>query len=337
MHIQIIAEAGVNHNGSLELAKKLAWEAKEAGADIVKFQTFVPELLVTGTADKAEYQKQNTQSDGTQLDMLKKLCLSFEEYRELKDYCNEIGITFLSTAFDMKSLDFLIDLGIPFWKIPSGEVTNLPYLERIGNTGLPIVMSTGMCTLEEVQGAINVLKNSNAGSITLLHCTTQYPTPYEDANLKAMDTLKERFGLPVGYSDHTEGIVIPVAAAARGATVIEKHFTLDRNMEGPDHKASLEPEELRKMVQMVRIIETALGDGKKSPRDSEIGNISVARKSIVSAGVIKQGDVFTADNLTTKRPGTGISPMLWYKVIGQKANRDYSSDELIDVEVLKNV
>ena len=319
------------------MAKKLAWEAKEAGADIVKFQTFVPELLVTGTADKAEYQKQNTQSDGTQLDMLKKLCLSFEEYRELKDYCNEIGITFLSTAFDMKSLDFLIDLGIPFWKIPSGEVTNLPYLERIGNTGLPIVMSTGMCTLEEVQGAINVLKNSNAGSITLLHCTTQYPTPYEDANLKAMDTLKERFGLPVGYSDHTEGIVIPVAAAARGATVIEKHFTLDRNMEGPDHKASLEPEELRKMVQMVRIIETALGDGKKSPRDSEIGNISVARKSIVSAGVIKQGDVFTADNLTTKRPGTGISPMLWYKVIGQKANRDYSSDELIDVEVLKNV
>lgn len=336
MHIKIIAEAGVNHNGSLALAKELALRAKEAGADIVKYQTFVPELLAASSAEKASYQTKNT-GGGSQLDMLRSLALSYEDFRQLKAYCDEIGISFLSTPFDLRSIDFLQELGMPFWKVPSGEITNLPYLERIGRSGMPVVMSTGMATMEEVEAAVAVLRGSGTADLTLLHCTTQYPTPPEDANLCAMDALRERFGLPVGYSDHTEGIMIPVAAAARGAVVLEKHFTLDRTMEGPDHKASLEPDELAEMVRAVRTVEKALGDGVKKPRDTEIGNRSVARKSIVAAAPIAKGQLLTAELLTTKRPGGGISPMRWYDLIGKAANRDYQADELIDPEVLENV
>ena len=336
MHVRIIAEAGVNHNGSLDLAKELALQAKLAGADVVKYQTFIPERLAAGSAQKAAYQKEHT-GGGSQLDMLRKLCLGYDEFRELKDYCGEVGIQFLSTAFDLESVDFLKKLGIPFWKIPSGEITNLPYLEKIARFGDPVVLSTGMCTLEEVAEALRVLRGNGAGDITVLHCTTQYPTPPADVNLLAMDTLRECFCLPVGYSDHTAGISIPIAAAARGAVVLEKHFTLDRGMEGPDHKASLEPDELREMVRVVRIVEQALGDGNKAPRESEKGNLAVARKSIVAAAPIRRGESLTAEKLTTKRPGTGISPMRWHEVIGRVANRDYLPDEQIDTEVLEHV
>ncbi len=336
MHIQIIAEAGVNHNGRLDLAKELALQAKRAGADIVKFQTFIPERLVSGNAKKAQYQLRETGA-GSQLEMLKKLCLSFEEFRELKAYCDQIGIQFLSTAFDMDSVAFLKQLNIPFWKIPSGEITNLPCLETIASFGDPIVLSTGMCTMDEVAAALAVLRSNGSGNITVLHCTTQYPTPPKDVNLRAMDTLRERFGLPVGYSDHTEGIVVPIAAAARGAVVLEKHFTLDRHMEGPDHKASLEPDELREMVRSVRIIEQIMGDGEKVPGEAEKENLNVVRKSIVAAAQISAGELLTSDVLTVKRPGTGISPMRWYGVVGKRANRDYEPDELIDSEVLQDV
>ena len=336
VHVQIIAEAGVNHNGRPELARELAMQAKRAGADIVKFQTFIPERLVSENARKAQYQMRET-GDGSQLEMLKKLCLSFEEFRELKAYCDEIGIQFLSTAFDMDSVAFLKQLGIPFWKIPSGEITNLPYLEKIASFGDPIVLSTGMCTMEEVADALAILRSNGSGDITVLHCTTQYPTPPEDVNLRAMDTLHERFGLPVGYSDHTEGIVVPIAAAARGAVVLEKHFTLDRNMEGPDHKASLEPDELREMVRSVRIIEQIMGNGMKVPRATEKENLAVARKSIVAAARISAGELLTSDVLAVKRPGTGISPMQWHSVVGKRANRDYEPDEFIDAEVLQDV
>lgn len=335
-NVLIIAEAGVNHNGSLSTAKELAYQAKTAGADFVKFQTFVPELLTTSGAQKASYQIETT-GTGSQLDMLRKLSLSFEEFRELKAYCEEIGIPFLSTPFDLQSIDFLCSLGVPFWKVPSGEITNLPYLEKIAQSGIPIVMSTGMSTLEDVDAAVALLKQNGATDITLLHCTTQYPTPAHDVNLRAMDTLRERFHLPVGYSDHTEGIVVPIAAAAHGALILEKHFTLDRGMEGPDHKASLEPHELAEMVRAVRMVEAAMGDGVKAPKQSECGNRAVARKSIVAAVPVAAGQILTAEMLTTKRPGSGISPMRWYDVLGRRANREYRVDELIDSEVLEYV
>lgn len=333
MHIRIIAEAGVNHNGSLALAKQLALKAKEAGADYVKYQTFIPELLTSRSAKTAEYQKENTKED-SQLEMLRKLALSQDAFRELKSYCESIDICFLSTAFDLESLSFLEELGIPFWKIPSGELTNLPYLKMVARTGREIVLSTGMAENEEIRDALSVLQQEGAGEITILHCTTQYPTPLNEVNLLAMDTLKAEFGLPVGYSDHTEGILVPVAAAARGAVVIEKHFTLDRSMEGPDHKASLEPDELKEMVSEIRKIEMILGDGVKSAQQSEKKNITVARKSIVTKTAICKNEVITEDMLTTKRPGTGISPMKWNEVIGKRANRDYDADEVLDKEVL---
>ena len=328
MSIYIIAEAGVNHNGSLDLAFRLADAAKEAGADCIKFQTFRSEKLVSRNAGKAEYQKETT-GEGSQIEMLKKLELSFEDFLALKDYCDRIGIQFLSTAFDFESIDFLKELDMPFWKIPSGEVTNYPYLVRLAETGKPVVMSTGMCEMEEIEAAVKVLKEHGAAEITLLHCNTEYPTPFEDVNLKAMLTMKAHFGLETGYSDHTKGIEIPIAAAALGAAVIEKHFTLDRNMEGPDHKASLEPSELREMVSAIRHIETALGNGIKTPSPSEKKNIEIARKSIVAKTPIRQGELFTENNITVKRPGTGISPMRWEEVLGRKAARDFDEDELI--------
>lgn len=326
--ILIIAEAGVNHNGSLELAKKLIDAAKESGADIVKFQTAKLESLVSKSAPMAEYQKKNMQTDKSQREMLKDLILPFEDFLELDRYCKVRGITFLSTPFDIDSIHFLDSL-VEIWKVPSGEITNYPYLREIGRTGKPVILSTGMCELEEVKAAVQVLKENGSSEITLLHCNTEYPTPMRDANLRAMQTLREETGLPVGYSDHTQGIEVPIAAAAMGAVVIEKHFTLDRNMQGPDHKASLEPEELRAMVQAVRNIEIAMGDGNKRPSASEMKNRDVARKSIVANKDIRKGEVFTEDNLTAKRPGNGISPMQWNDVIGLKADKDYEQDEMI--------
>ncbi len=329
-HTLIIAEAGVNHNGSLKLAKRLVLKAREAGADVVKFQTFVPENMVVESADMAEYQKANIGKEESQLEMLRKLTLKFDEFIELKGYCESIGIQFLSTPFDGESIEFLNTLDIPFWKIPSGEVTNTPYLKAIAKTHKPVVMSTGMCDLDEIGFALKILRENGADEISLLHCNTQYPTPYEDVNLRAMDTLRETFGLKVGYSDHTIGIEIPIAAVARGAAVIEKHFTLDREMAGPDHKASLEPKELGNMVRAIRNIERALGTEKKEPTESEKTNISIARKSIVAKRDIRKGEIFTEDNLTTKRPGNGISPMNWDEILGTKAVRNFRKDELIE-------
>ncbi len=330
MSIYIIAEAGVNHNGSLAVAKELAEAAKEAGADCVKFQTFKAEKLVSRSARKAAYQE-GTTGEGTQADMLKQLELSYDEFRELKAHCDRIGIRFLSTPFDPDSIAFLDTMDMPFWKVPSGEVTNAPYLAAIGKTGKPVVLSTGMCTLEEVGAAIRVLRENGSGEIRLLQCNTEYPTPFEDVNLRAMATMREAFGLETGYSDHTRGIEAPIAAAALGAGIIEKHFTLDRNMEGPDHKASLEPGELAAMVQAIRHIELALGTGVKTPSPSEQKNIAVARKSLVAARAIRQGETLTAENLAVKRPGTGVSPMQWDEVIGTKAVRDFEEDELIEL------
>lgn len=329
-HTIIIAEAGVNHNGSLELAKQLAWTAKKCGADIVKFQTAKLESLVSKHAGMADYQKQNIGKEMSQREMLKKLLLSYEEFIRLADYCKEIGIRFLSTPFDLESIDFLDTLGCDIWKIPSGEMTDLPYLEKIAATGKDIILSTGMSEIKEIEAALSVLRQGT-DNIILLHCTTQYPAPYEDVNLRAMQTLKQRFGYKVGYSDHTEGIVIPIAAAAMGATVIEKHFTLDKTMEGPDHKASLEPEEFADMVQSIRRLEVAMGTGEKKPAPSELANRTVARKSIIAAKEIRRGEIFTEENLTTKRPGSGISPMRWHEILGQKAVRDFAEDELIEL------
>ena len=329
MSVYIIAEAGVNHNGSLELAYRLVDAAKKAGVDCIKFQTFKSENLVAKSAQKAAYQK-NTTGDGTQVDMLKKLELSFDEFVALKKYCDQAGLCFLSTPFDFESIRFLDSIEMPFWKIPSGEVTNYPYLVALAKTGKPVVMSTGMCEEEEIREAIQALRANGAGNIRLLHCNTEYPTPFEDVNLKAMQTMKDAFGLDVGYSDHTAGIEVPVAAVAMGATVIEKHFTLDRNMEGPDHKASLEPDELAEMVRAIRHVEMALGTGIKTPSPSEKKNIAVARKSIVAKKQIKKGETFTEENLTVKRPGSGISPMKWNEILGTRAGRDYEEDELIE-------
>ncbi len=326
MSVMIIAEAGVNHNGSYDLACKLVDAAKDAGADIIKFQTFKAKNLVTDDAPKADYQKKTT-GEATQQSMLEKLELSYEDFVRLKAYCDHIGITFLSTPFDMESVGFLDELGIPFWKIPSGEITNYPYLVALAKTGRPIVMSTGMCDMQEIRDAVVVLKENGATDIKLLHCNTEYPTPMEDVNLRAMATMREAFGYEVGYSDHTQGIEVPIAAVAMGATIIEKHFTLDRNMEGPDHKASLEPHELKQMVQFIRNIEIALGSGVKQPSPSEKKNRAVARKSIVARRDIAAGEAFTEENLTTKRPGSGISPMRWTEILGTKSERAYREGE----------
>lgn len=329
--VLIIAEAGVNHNGSFEIAKELVDVAKDAGTDIVKFQTLNPKALVSKFAKKAEYQNRNTGNNDTQLEMLNNLVLSNEEFIDLSNYCKLKGITFLSTPFDIESVEFLNSFNMPFWKIPSGEITNYPYLVKIAKTSKDIVMSTGMSEMSEIESAIKVLKDNGCGKITLLHCNTEYPTPYEDVNLKAMLTLKEKFSVDVGYSDHTRGIEVPIAAVALGATIIEKHFTLDRNMEGPDHKASLEPEELKQMVKSIRNIELAMGEKDKKVTNSERKNIEIARKSIVAKCDIKKGDVLTEDNITTKRPGNGISPMKWDEVIGTKAIKDFMADELIEL------
>ena len=330
MSVYIIAEAGVNHNGSFELACKLVDAAKAAGADCIKFQTFKSQNLVSHTAQKAEYQKDAT-GEGSQIDMLKKLELSYGEFLMLKDYCEKQGICFLSTPFDFESIEFLKSIDMPFWKIPSGEITNYPYLVALAKTEKPIVMSTGMCELSEIEAAIHVLKDYGTKDIRLLQCNTEYPTPFEDVNLRAMHTMKEYFGIEVGYSDHTEGIEVPIAAVALGATIIEKHFTLDRNMEGPDHKASLEPDELKVMVESIRRIEKALGNGDKTPSNSEKKNITIARKSIVAKKNIRIGEILTEENLTVKRPGNGISPMEWNTVVGTKAVRDFQEDELIEL------
>lgn len=328
MGVYIIAEAGVNHNGSFDLACRLVDAAKAAGADCIKFQTFRSQNLVSRNAGKADYQKDTT-GDGSQADMLSKLELSYDAFSRLKQYCEEVGITFLSTPFDLESVAFLDALGVPFWKIPSGEVTNLPYLEALAKTGRPVVMSTGMCEMGEIEAALRVLRENGTTDIRLLHCNTEYPTPFADVNLRAMETMRRAFGVEVGYSDHTKGIEVPIAAVALGATIIEKHFTLDRNMEGPDHKASLEPDELAAMVSAIRNIEQALGSGEKTASPSERKNIAVVRKSIVAKRAIKQGEVFSEENLTAKRPGTGISPMRWFEVIGQVAAKDYMRDEII--------
>lgn len=331
MKVYIIAEAGVNHNGSYDHAKKMVDVAKEAGADCIKFQTFVAKNLVTKKANKADYQKKTTGQHQTQLDMLKKLELTFAEFINLHHYCNEKEIDFMSTGFDFQSMDFLEKLDVKKWKIPSGEITNLPYLIRLAQTKKPIILSTGMATLNEVEEAIRILKENGSKEISVLHCTTDYPTHYEDVNLLAMNTMRNRFNLPVGYSDHTLGINVSIAAVALGATVIEKHFTLDRSMDGPDHKASLEPLELKEMIMGIRNIEKALGDGKKKPTETEKKNIEIARKSIVASKFINKGEVFTEDNITVKRPGNGISPMKWFEILGQTAKKNISEDEMIEI------
>lgn len=327
----IIAEAGVNHNGDIDIAKQMIDAAADAGADVVKFQTFKAENLVTQSAKKAEYQLQTTLKEESQLQMLKKLELSSQDHHELIKYAKDRQIGFLSTPFDLESLQLLIDVGIDTIKLPSGEITNYPLLKKSAETGKRIILSTGMSNLEEIKAAVKALKTNGAGEIILLHCNTQYPTPYEDVNLNAMKTIAEATGLLVGYSDHTIGIEVPVAAVAMGATVIEKHFTLDRNMEGPDHKASLEPHELKAMVSAIRNIEKAVGDGVKEPSESEKENIGIARKSIVACKNIKKGEVFTEQNITTKRPGTGINPMRWNEILGTRAIKNFYEDELIEV------
>jgi N,N'-diacetyllegionaminate synthase len=329
----IIAEVGVNHNADLGMANKLIEEAVSAGADAIKFQTAIPELVATGYAQKAEYQKQTSGSDQSQLEMIRKIHFPLVVYSDLKKTCEDKGIIFFSSAFDMKSLSFLKELGQAYQKIPSGEITNLCYLRQIGNYGKPIILSTGMATLGEIEAAIEVLEQAGTprAKLTVLHCTTEYPTPMIEVNLRAMQSIHEAFGVAVGYSDHTLGIEVPIAAVAMGATVIEKHFTLDRTLPGPDHQASLEPAELKAMVTAIRNIEIALGDGIKRLTPSEAKNKPVARKSLVAATAIQRGDIFTKANLAVKRPGTGISPMRWDEVLGRIAHRDFTSDELIEL------
>ncbi len=325
----VIAEAGVNHNGNIEIAMEMVDKAKTAGVDYIKFQTFTPEKLVSKYADKADYQKRTTGSNESQLQMLKKLALKLEDFKKIKSYCDSLGIGFISTPFDFTSIDFLETLNMDFWKIPSGEITNLPYLEKIASTSRDVVISTGMCDMEEIKDAIGILQNGGSGKITVLHCNTEYPTPFVDVNLKAMLQIGRETGMPIGYSDHTLGIEIAVGAVALGATIIEKHFTLDKNMDGPDHRASLDPLELKAMVMAIRNVESGLGDGIKRRTVSEEKNVNLARKSIVASKSIKKGEIFTIENITTKRPGTGLSPMKWYDVIGTKANMDYSEDDFI--------
>jgi len=327
----IIAEAGVNHNGDLKIAKKLIDAAAQAGVDAVKFQTFKTENLVTKEAPKAAYQIHAEGDSESQYSMLKKLELTQEMHQELLEYCKSKKIQFLSTPFDIDSIRYLDGLGMPIMKIPSGEITNYPYLREIAGLKKPVIMSTGMSEVEEIEAAIKVLKEGGTEDITLLHCNTEYPTPLEDVNLKVLPILSKKFGIKVGYSDHTMGIEVPIAAVALGACVIEKHFTLDRNMEGPDHKASLEPEELKNMVQAIRKIERALGTEEKRPSPSEIKNRGIARKSIVAGRDIQKGEILTEENITTRRPGTGISPMRWKEVLGQRAIKDFKQDELIEL------
>lgn len=330
--VLIIAEAGVNHNGSIELAKRLVDEAVNAGVDYIKFQTFTSEKLVSKAAKQAEYQQKNIGHEGeSQYTMLKRLELSPADHEVLIDYCNSKGIKFFSTAFDMDSIDYLHSLNLGLWKIPSGEITNFPYLRKIATFGEPIILSTGMSELNEIEEAIQVLIKYGVAKedLTVLHCTTEYPTPFTDVNLKAMLQIGEKFGVKIGYSDHTKGIEVPIAAVALGATVIEKHFTLDKTMEGPDHKASLEPNELKAMVTSIRNIENALGSGHKHVSDSERKNIEIVRKSIVAACPIKAGELLTEENLTVKRPGTGISPMRWNEVVGTFAIKDFEEEEPI--------
>jgi N,N'-diacetyllegionaminate synthase len=327
--IFIIAEAGVNHNGSIQMAKELVDAACEMKGDCIKFQTFKAESVISKYAQKAEYQKRTTNVKESQLDMVKQLQLSYDDFFELNKYCQKKGILFLSTPFDFASIDFLQSIDISMWKIPSGEITNLPYLIKIAQTGKPVILSTGMSTLEEVKVAVEILKHNGSSEITVLHCNTEYPTPYEDVNLKAMLTIQNELGVKVGYSDHTPGIEVPIAAVAMGAVVIEKHFTLDKNMEGPDHKASLEPDEFAAMVKAIRNIEKALGTSEKKPSSSEIKNMVIARKSIIAARDITKGEKFTEDNLTVKRPGNGISPMKWFEILGTSAIKDFAEDELI--------
>lgn len=354
-HVEVIAEAGVNHNGILENAFALIDAAADAGADTVKFQTFVPEALVSRHATLAEYQKINTGTDQTQLDLLRKLALSDADHRVLQQRCNQRGIGFLSSPFDIRSADFLLrELKLPRLKLGSGEITNSPLLLHIARSGVPLILSTGMSTLQEIEAALGVLAfgysardaapslaafrqtfAASAGQVALrdkiilLHCTTEYPCPIDDVNLRAMESLRARFGLRVGYSDHTTGIAVAIAAAARGACVIEKHFTLARNQPGPDHAASLEPDELAAMIAAIRSVERALGDGVKRPAASETKNIPIARKSLVAACAIRAGELFTEKNLTTKRPVTGVSPMRYWEILGQPAPRDFAADEVI--------
>lgn len=330
-NVFIIAEAGVNHNGDINIARKLVDAAVEAGADAVKFQTFKAEELVCKDAKKAEYQKQSTRKDECQLEMLKKLELNIYDHKELINYCNAKGIMFLSTPFDLQSIELLEELNMKIYKIPSGEITNFPYLKKIAGLKKKIIMSTGMCYLNEVKDALDVLKENGSQDITILHCNTEYPTPIEDVNLNAMITMKNELNVKVGYSDHTLGIEVPIAAASMGASVIEKHFTLDKQMEGPDHKASLNPKELKLMVESIRKVEKALGSFKKEPSDSERKNLIIARKSIVAKYKIEKDQIFNEENLTCKRPGNGISPMMWNKIIGKKAMKNFGEDELIEI------
>ena len=332
--VLIIAEAGVNHNGSLEIAKKLIDAAANAGVDYVKFQSFNTDKLVSKNAKKAEYQHKNmSEDDDSQYDMLKKLELSPTQHIELINYCTEKGVKFFSTAFDLDSIDFLTTLNLGLWKVPSGEITNYPYLKRIALKHEPVILSTGMCEIEDIESAVSVFLRFglNNKQITILHCNTEYPTPMEDVNLNAMKTIADRFGIKVGYSDHTQGIEVPIAAVALGACIVEKHFTLDRNMDGPDHKASLEPDELKAMVKAIRNIEKAIGSEEKKVSISEQKNIAVARKSIVAATEISEGELFTEENLTVKRPGTGLSPMLWDSVVGNTSKKSYKPDDLIEL------
>lgn len=332
-HTYIIAEAGVNHNGSLELAKKMIEVAADAGADAVKFQTFKAETLVTAAAPKAQYQNAVTSEKESQFDMLKRLELDFDAHKQLFDKCQQMEIDFLSTPFDLESAELLENLGLKTFKIPSGEITNLPLLRKVGSLGKKIILSTGMADLQEINLALDVLSKSgtNLSSITVLHCNTEYPTPLDDVNLRAMQTIKEAFPrVSMGYSDHTLGVEVSIAAVALGAEVIEKHFTLDRQMKGPDHRASLEPNELTLLVRSIRNIEKALGNGIKKPSRSEFNNISNIRKSIVASRVIHAGETLTEHNLTIKRPGTGISPSRYYEIIGKHASKNYMPDDLIE-------
>jgi len=328
----IIAEAGVNHNGDIELAKQLIDAAVEAGADLVKFQTFNANRLVTRTAKKADYQNKSTDSKESQHEMLRKLEVTADMHKILIEHCATRNIGFFSTGFDVESIDLLVSLGQDHFKIPSGEITNLPYLRHIGRLGKAVILSTGMATMGEIEAAIEALEQVGTlrENITVLHCTTEYPTPMAEVNLRAMQSIHAAFGVTIGYSDHTSGIEVAIAAVALGAKVIEKHFTLDRNLPGPDHKASLEPQELKAMVAAIRNIEIALGDGIKRLTPSEARNKPIARKSLVASQTIKAGEVFSEQNITTKRPGTGISPMRWDEIIGRTALRDFAADELIE-------
>ena len=333
-HVFIIAEAGVNHNGSLELALQLVDAAKASGADAVKFQTFRAESLASRFAHKAAYQERTTAGAESQFEMLQRLELDAADHRSLMEHCKEIGIQFLSSPFDEQSADLLAEMDLPLYKVPSGEITNLSFLEHIARKGKPIILSTGMSTLGEVEEAIGVLRSAGGDKLTLLHCVTEYPAPYEEINLRAMQTLKTAFRLPVGYSDHTPGIEVAIAAVALGAEVIEKHFTLDRSLPGPDHASSLEPEELRRMVSAIRHVEVAIGDGVKVPTKSELANISVARKSVVAARSLSAGHLLTPSDLAIKRPGNGIAPKLFSTLIGRALRKNVGKDDVIQWESL---